>query len=100
MSMPTGKQPEAGPFARAISAEFRSVIGRRQMSGQELANLSGLSRSYLTKRLRDEAAFTANDIEAICGALELSHMGVLHSAVRAAALDKRRHKPGQDGNKK
>jgi transcriptional regulator with XRE-family HTH domain len=40
------------------------------MTAQALAEASGLSRSYLGKRLRDESSFTVNDIEAICDALD------------------------------
>ena len=91
--MPSGTQPEAGPFARAISAEFRAAMGRKQVSGPQLAKLSGLSRSYLSKRLRDEASFTLNDVEAISAALEMSLMGVLQVAVRSSALDKHQRRP-------
>jgi len=89
MSMPSGKQPEAGPFARAVSAEFRAALGRKGISAVQLARMTGMSRSYLSKRMRDEAAFTANDIEEICSALELSLLGVLQIAVRSAAFEKR-----------
>ncbi|SDW34419.1 Cro/C1-type HTH DNA-binding domain-containing protein [Arthrobacter sp. cf158] len=85
MSMPTGKQPEAGPFARAVSAEFRAVMARKQVSGPQLAKASKISQSYLSRRLRNEVAFTANDIEAICKALEVSLFGVLQAAVKSMA---------------
>jgi transcriptional regulator with XRE-family HTH domain len=45
-------------------------MAERRMTAQALAEASGLSRSYLGKRLRDESTFTVNDIEAICDALE------------------------------
>jgi transcriptional regulator with XRE-family HTH domain len=41
----------------------------REMSGAKLALASGLSQNYLAKRLRDELAFTLNDVERIAGAL-------------------------------
>ncbi|NWL13258.1 hypothetical protein DM793_18500 [Paenarthrobacter nitroguajacolicus] len=85
MSMPSGKQPTSGPFARAVSAEFRAAMARHQMSGPRLAQRSGISQSYLSRRLRDEVAFTANDIEAICKALDISLFGVLQAAVKAMA---------------
>lgn len=44
-------------------------MAERRMTAQALAEASGLSRSYLGKRLRDESSFTVNDIEAICDAL-------------------------------
>jgi transcriptional regulator with XRE-family HTH domain len=45
-------------------------MAERRMTAQALAEASGLSRSYLGKRLRDESSFTVNDIEAICAALD------------------------------
>lgn len=52
MPMPSGKQAEAGPLARAISAGIRGVMGRHRASAVLLAQRSGLSRSYPGKRLR------------------------------------------------
>lgn len=84
MAMPSGKQPEPGPFARAISEEIRASMARQRVSGAQLAVSAGLSQSYLSKRLRDEVAFTANDIEAICEVLGEDLIALLNSAVRAA----------------
>jgi DNA-binding phage protein len=41
----------------------------QRVTAQALAETTGISRSYLGKRLRDEAPFTLNDVEAICKAL-------------------------------
>lgn len=84
VSMPSGTQPEPGPFARAVSAEIRSVMGRRNISGAELARLSARSQSYLSKRLRDEVAFTANDVEDLCRVLDQDLLALLHAAVRVS----------------
>lgn len=92
MSMPTGKQPESGPFARAISAEFRASMARQRISGPQLAEMSGRSQSYLSKRLRDEVPFTANDMEAICAALGEDLLHLVHAAVRASS-------PGRDAGR-
>lgn len=69
MTMASGKQRESGAFARAISSEIRAAMGRRRLSGAQLAPMAGVSANYLAKRLRDDVSFTANDIEAICAAL-------------------------------
>lgn len=69
MGVPTGKQPPPGPYARAFSERVRMVQARDRISDLALAKAAGLSRSYLGKRLRDEVAFTLNDVEAICEAL-------------------------------
>ncbi len=86
MSMPTGKQPEAGPFARAISAEIRESMARQRVSGPMLAGRTGISQSYLSRRLLDKVAFTANDIEAICKALGEDILALIAAAVDAAGL--------------
>jgi transcriptional regulator with XRE-family HTH domain len=91
--MPSGKQPESGPFARAISAEFRASMARQRVSGPQLAAKASLSPSYLSKRLRDEVAFTANDIESICAALGEDILRIVHAAVRAS-------QPGGEGRPK
>jgi transcriptional regulator with XRE-family HTH domain len=80
MSMPSGKQPESGPFARAISAEIRAVMGRHRVSQALLAQRVGVSKNYLGKRLRDEVPFTANDIEAICDAMREDLLDLLQAA--------------------
>ena len=72
MSMPTGRQSEAGPLARAVAAEIRAAMGRHRVSGNQLATMTGISQNYIAKRLRDEASFTVNDIERICNALDES----------------------------
>lgn len=84
MIMPSGKQPEPGPFARAVSEEIRSAMARRRVSGAELARSSGRSQSYLSKRLRDEVAFTANDVEDICAVLGEDLLALLHASVLAS----------------
>jgi transcriptional regulator with XRE-family HTH domain len=71
MSVPSGKQPVPGPLARAFSRRVRLEMTDQTITAQSLAAKSGLSRSYLGKRLRDEAPFTLNDVEAICVALKI-----------------------------
>lgn len=93
MSMPSGKQPKSGPFARAISAELRAAMARQRVSSPQLAEMSGRSQSYISKRLRDEVAFTANDIEEIRTALGEDLLRILHAAVKASY-------PGTDGRPK
>lgn len=63
-------------------------VWRWLSSGAQLAPKAGLSRSYLSKRLRDEVAFTANDIEAICEVLEEDLLSLLTSAARAVRSPK------------
>jgi transcriptional regulator with XRE-family HTH domain len=69
MPVPSGRQPEPSPLARAVSAYFRMVMARDHVTTQALAEAAGLSRTYLGKRLRDEVPLTLNDVEAISIAL-------------------------------
>ena len=84
MPMPSGKMQEPGPFARAISAEVRATLARQRLTIKELARISGLSESYLGKRLRDAAPLTLNDAEAICDALGEDLLGFAAAALDAA----------------
>lgn len=82
--MPSGKEPEPGYFARAISDEVRLAMARRRVSGTQLAAMISRSQSYVSKRLNNGAAFTANDVELICEVLSEDLLGLLRSAVQAA----------------
>jgi len=82
--MPSGKQSESGPLAIAVAAEVRAAMGRRRVSGIQLASLTGISQNYIAKRLRDEAPFTLNDIERICIALEENYLELMVAAARKA----------------
>lgn len=65
MPVPSGKQPPPSPLAREVSAHIRAVMERDQVTTQALAKATGISRTYLGKRLRDEVPLTLNDVEAI-----------------------------------
>lgn len=84
VTMPSGTQPEPGPFARAVCAEIRLAMTRRRVSGAEVARMTGRSQSYLSKRLRDESALTANDVADICDVLGEDLEQLLVAAVRAS----------------
>lgn len=77
MGMPAGTQPPSGPLARAISAEIRAVMARHRVTTVLLAERTGISRSYIGKRLRDEASLTLNDIESICYAMREDLEGLI-----------------------
>jgi len=81
--MPSGKQPAPGRFARAISAQVRSSMARQRITGAKLASMTGRSPSYISKRLRDEAALTANDCEDICEALGEDLVALIIAAARS-----------------
>lgn len=79
--MPSGSQPAPGPLARAINATVRVFMSEQRITAQDLARKAGLSRSYLGKRLRDEASLTSNDIEALCEALDVDILLFANEAV-------------------
>jgi len=81
--VPSGTQPEPGAFARAISDEIRIAMARQRVSGSQLATMAGRSQSYISKRLRNESSFTANDVEMICTALGED---LLNLVIRAARV--------------
>jgi transcriptional regulator with XRE-family HTH domain len=87
--VPSGKQAESGDFARAISAAFRWSMTRQKISGAQLADKTSRSQSYISKRLRDDVPFTANDIEEICKALNEDLGQLVISAARSAAAAKK-----------
>lgn len=79
--VPRGSQPQPGLFAVAISDEVRLAMTRHRVSGTQLAAMINRSQSYISKRLRNESAFTATDVELICQAL---HEDLLALVIRAA----------------
>jgi len=54
------------------------------VSGAELSRRTEKSQSYLSKRLRADAAFTANDVEDICRVLGEDLETLLVAAARAS----------------
>lgn len=84
MVMPSGTEPPPGPFARAVSDEIRLAMTRHRVSGSQVAVMIGRSQSYVSKRLRNESAFTANDVEAVCNVLKEDLLVLLSRAVNAA----------------
>lgn len=80
--MPAGKEPEPGAFARAVSHEVRHLLTDRRVSGNQLAGMIQRSQSYMSKRLRGESSFTANDLETICRVLDKDLLELLTASVR------------------
>ena len=82
-NMPAGKEPSPGAFARAVSDQVRLALTRNRMSGAQLAKQIERSQSYMSKRLRNDASFTANDLESICKVLGEDLLSLITAAVRA-----------------
>ena len=82
MIMPKGAQPRPGLLARAVSAEVRAVMARHRVSRALLSERTGMSSTYLGRRLRDEVPFTIQDIDVICAATREDVAGLLIRALR------------------
>jgi len=81
-NVPAGKEPEPGAFARAVSDEVRHCMTNHRVSGAQLAGMIGRSQSYVSTRLRNVQSFSANDVEAICTALDEDLLKLLTAAIR------------------
>lgn len=81
-SVPRGSEPAPGKFARAFSEQVRVSMARNRVSGADLARMTGRSQSYISKRLRDEASFSANDCEVICEVLHEDMLEFVTAAIR------------------
>lgn len=60
------------------------MMARKRCTAKQLAESAGMSANYLGKRLRDEAAFDANDMEAIANAFGEDLWSFLRSVIDAA----------------
>lgn len=80
--VPRGSEPKPGKFAVAISDEIRIAMTLHRLSGSQLAAKIGRSQSYISKRLRNEAAFSPDDMESICLALDEDLLALVIRAAR------------------
>jgi len=84
MTMPQGKQGQAGPLSKAVAAEVRAVLARTRTHASKLSEDMGVSTSYISNRLRDKYPFTLNDVEAISRALKLDLVEFISAAAQHA----------------
>lgn len=70
-------------FARAVSGQVRRLLEERGMSGNQLAKAAGLEQTTVARKLRGQLAFTLNDLEAVCTALEVKPADVIEWAQRS-----------------
>lgn len=78
--MSASKSPEPGPLAKAASAEIRAEMARQRMTGRDLAAKTDRSQNYTAKRLRDEYAFTLDEVDAIAKALGTTYEILMRAA--------------------
>lgn len=63
--------PQPGNLARVISANVKTLMTQRGVSQQQLAAAVGMPQTSISKRLRGDAKWTADDIEVVALAFEV-----------------------------
>lgn len=77
------RQHEHSPALRdSVAEEVRSWLGRRRMSGAQLARLLGKSQTFVARRLDGRQAMDLDDLEMIAGVLNVSVVQLLGDAAR------------------
>lgn len=67
----------ATPMRELVAEEIRALLGRRKMSGSELARRMGVSQKYMSRRITGETAFDVDDLYAIAQMLGVDVAGLL-----------------------
>ena len=55
-------------FTQSVARRLRGQLAERNISGLKLANLTGLGRSTINRRLQGETALNTDELDAICRA--------------------------------
>lgn len=63
-----------------LAEEIRALMGRRRVTGANIAAALGKSQSYVSRRLTGETAFDTDDLEIISGLLKVDPETLLASA--------------------
>lgn len=61
--------PPRGRLREHVAEEIRVLLARRKMSATQLARITGLKQSSLSRRMTGETAFDMDDLELIADAL-------------------------------
>jgi transcriptional regulator with XRE-family HTH domain len=64
-----------------VASEIRAWLGRRRLTGRQLAAKIGASQTWTATRLRGEQEITLNDLERIADALDVEIAALLPSTV-------------------
>ena len=70
---------------RKLLGEVRAEMARQGIPQQDLASLSGIPQSTLSKRLRGHSGITLDELLAICDALHVSLAALAARAEQVAA---------------
>lgn len=66
-----------GQLRERTAEEIRALLGRRRISGAELARRTGMKQPYLSRRMTGELAFDLDDLEVIARELGVSVLDLL-----------------------
>lgn len=78
-----GSRAAIGPVTEYIAAELRAQRGRREMTIDDLAAQTGLSRSAVSAALKGRQAIAMEVFVALCRALDIDGPRLLGEAARA-----------------
>lgn len=67
---------------KLIAAEVRAAMARHRVTGELLAEKLGVSRTFVSRRLRDITAFDLDDLEAIAEIFDMTVEDLLLPAIR------------------
>jgi transcriptional regulator with XRE-family HTH domain len=81
--------PPRGRLREHVAEEIRVLLARRKMSATQLARLTGLKQSSLSRRMTGETAFDMDDLELIADVLGVSITDLMPQRVEAARDAKR-----------
>jgi transcriptional regulator with XRE-family HTH domain len=62
---------DAGPLRMQVADEVRAWLGRRRMSGAQLAREMGKSQTFIARRLDGRQAFDIDDLEMVASVLRV-----------------------------
>lgn len=72
-----------GGLREAVAEVIRVELARRKMTQRSLADATGLSQSYIGRRMTGEQPFDVDDLALIAAALEIAVADLLPSADRS-----------------
>jgi transcriptional regulator with XRE-family HTH domain len=82
--------PPRGRLREHVAEEIRVLLARRKMSANQLAQLTGIKQSSLSRRMTGETAFDMDDLELIADALGVAVTDLMPQHVGTGSDPKRR----------
>lgn len=84
--MPKSTTSPVSEFELAIRDEIKAWMGRRGLTGKDLAQILGISQPNASKKLRGVNAFSINDLGTIAATLGITLADLLGSLVHIPLL--------------